>query len=205
MCLQCLLDMPLTYFWNWRDNPAEKSLWGRIYPDRVISLFYYSHDNPYSKLIHEIKYEGNRELGRYLGEILGRKVTEEEPQFIDDIDYLIPVPLHPLKRLQRGFNQAEVIASGISSTIKKPLLKGVLIRGRYRRSQTEVAIEKKWENIEGAFRLKRGADSYKELEGAHVVLIDDVLTTGSTIEACCNALKNIKNLRVSIITLSFVG
>lgn len=205
LCIQCVLDMPLTYFWKWKDNPAEKRLWGRIYPERVISLYYYRHDDQYSGLIHKIKYGGNPELGKYLGKMLGKKIMESCPEFIEDIDYLIPVPLHPIKKIRRGFNQAEVIAQGISSATGKTLLRKTLIRKIYSRSQTGVAIENKWKNVEGAFALKKGSETCMKLEGAHIVLIDDVLTTGSTMEACNDALKNIKNLRVSLITLSFVG
>jgi len=205
ICICCLSEMPLTYFWNWHENPAEKTLWARINPERVISLYYYSNNNPYSDLIHKIKYNGNRQLGLWLGNMLGLKILENDPVYLNDIDYLIPVPLHPLRRIKRGFNQAEVIAKGISSSTGKRLLKRVLIRKRHNTSQTGTEVKDKWKNVAGAFALKRSADHYKDLEGAHIALIDDVLTTGSTIEACSQMLKGIKNLRVSIITLAFVG
>ena len=205
MCICCLSEIPLTYFWNWHENPAEKALWARINPERVISLYYYSHDNPYSDLIHKIKYDGNQQLGLWMGNMLGRKILENDPEYLNDIDYLIPVPLHPLKRMKRGFNQAEVIAKGISSSTEKRLLNRVLIRKRHSASQTGIEVKDKWKNVAGAFALRRRLGYYKYLEGAHVALIDDVLTTGATIEACSEALKSIKNLRISIITLAYVG
>ena len=111
VCAECLKDMPLTYFWSWRANPAEQILWARTYLEGVVSLFYYSRDNDYKELLHAVKYGGNVATGRWLGRILGEKMREAAYPLPDVI---VPVPLHWRRQWKRGYNQAEVIARGIS-------------------------------------------------------------------------------------------
>lgn len=199
ICHKCLEDMPLTYFWKWRDNPAEKILWGRCRFETVSSLFYYHRESDYAHLTPRIKYGGDRKLGIFLGRMLGRFMAET----ITDIDIIIPVPLHPLKKWSRGYNQSEIIARGISEGLGgAPTAGGIIKRTHWARSQTRTDMGNKWENVENAFTLDRSR--YHELAGAHILLVDDVLTSGATAESCWNTMKDIPGIKLSFATLAYV-
>lgn len=208
VCGSCLADMPLTYFWSWRGNPAERMLWVRTYLQGVVPLFYYSNDNDYRKLLHLVKYGGDTALGCWLGCMLGKKMREADYPVPDAV---IPVPLHWLRRWRRGYNQAEVIALGVSEglsggqTPEIPVLTDILRRIRYSTSQTRMSVGSKWENVSGAFVLKDVKKAADRLNGLHVLLVDDVLTTGATVEACWDALRVIPGIRVSYASIAFVS
>ena len=203
VCAECLKDMPLTYFWSWRANPAEQILWARTYLEGVVSLFYYSRDNDYKELLHAVKYGGNVATGRWLGRILGEKMREAAYPLPDVI---VPVPLHWRRQWKRGYNQAEVIARGISEGLSGdiPVLTGILRRVRYSTSQTRMSVGSKWENVSGSFVLIDNITAAERLSGRHVLLVDDVLTTGATVEACWDALRVIPDVRVSYASIAFV-
>lgn len=203
VCAECLKDMPLTYFWSWRGNPAEQILWARTYLEGVVSLFYYSRDNDYKELLHAVKYGGNVATGRWLGRILGEKMREAAYPLPDVI---VPVPLHWRRQWKRGYNQAEVIARGISEGLSGdiPVLTDILRRVRYSTSQTRMSVGSKWENVSGAFVLRDIKTAAERLSGRHVLLVDDVLTTGATAEACWDALRGIPDIRVSYASIAFV-
>ncbi|MBR5610447.1 MAG: ComF family protein [Bacteroidales bacterium] len=202
LCDDCMEDMPLTYYWDWPENPAEKKLWVRTYLNRVIPLFFYTRESRYITLIHKIKYQGKIGLGLYMGRLLGKKIKRSLP----DIDYIVPVPLHPLRKWRRGYNQAEVIARGVAEAMFGPsdasdrVLTDVLKRVRYTRTQTRRKMDDKWSNVANAFR----PHNTKDLSGKHILIIDDVLTTGATLEACATILVEQLGCRVSIATLAYV-
>ncbi len=203
ICKECLNDIPLTYFWSWRDNPAEKKLWGRMYLQSVCSLYIYNRDNNYVNMIHRIKYDGDIALGYYLGSMLGKYMKEGGNGVYNEIDYLVPVPLHPIKKWKRGFNQSEIIAKGISDAMGgAALCTDVLKRGRYTSTQTKRGTESKWKNVENAFKIVK-KNSYK-LKGKHIIIVDDVLTSGATVQACYDALSKIENIKISLATLGYV-
>ena len=187
VCAECLADMPLTYFWTWRENPAERMLWGRTYLHGVVSLFYYSYDNEYKELLHQVKYGGDVGLGSWLGGMLGRYMRDCYPS----PEVIVPVPLHWRRKWRRGYNQAEVIARGLAEGMK------------YAVSQTRMHVGNKWENVSGAFSLNPKAD-LETLRGRHILLVDDVLTTGATAEACWDALRVIPDIKISYASVAFV-
>lgn len=207
LCCDCLEDIPLTYFWTWKDNPAEKKLWGRSYIERIISLFLFSHENNYPNIIYSLKYKGNRKIGRHFGAILGSYIADQ----MQDIDYIVPVPLHWKKHRKRGYNQSYEIAKGINSVLKKEIATDIIRRRRNTTTQTKMSKDQKWDNLAGAFELKnskrtKSLKSTLSIENSHIhiLLVDDVLTTGATIIACCEELKKLKNLKVSVVTLAYV-
>ena len=204
VCAECLKDMPLTYFWSWRGNPAEQILWARTYLMGVVSLFYYSRDNDYKELLHSVKYSGNVAVGRWLGRMLGEKMCEAS---YPPPDVIIPVPLHWRRKWKRGYNQAEAIARGISEGLSGdiPVLTGILQRTRYSISQTRMSVGSKWENVSGAFVIGNKKSAAERLSGRHVLLVDDVLTTGATAEACWDAVRDIPDIRVSYASIAFVA
>ena len=198
--------MPFTHFWNVQDNPAEKVFWGRCRVERVYSLFYYT--NNWRKPIHLLKYDGHAPIGKYLGRMLGEKLLlpDNFPQF----DYIVPVPLHWRKLLTRGYNQSEVIARGIRVGLsgrgkeKGPqIVPNLLRRKRFAASQTSKVREQRWNSVKDAYALNGRCRSVPA-KGAHILLVDDVLTTGATLEACAAILVEQLGCRVSIATLAYV-
>lgn len=199
ICKSCMEDFPYTYFWNWRDHPWEKALWGRCNFRFVCSLFYYSRDNDYSRLDKRIKYAGDISLGRWLGAMLGEKMMT----LCEDVDYIVPVPVHPIRRWKRGYNQAEIIAKGIEKGLcRSSILYNALYRRKNSVSQTSLDVNDKWNNVKGVFGLKRGACDV--LAGKHVLIVDDLLTTGATAQACFEALAQVPGIIVSFATLAAV-
>lgn len=197
LCLKCSFEIPLTYFWTWSGNPAEERFSGRVGFVHASSLFYYRDESPYKNLIHNFKYKGSRKLGAYMGELLGEKLLH--CGIYDDVDIIIPVPLHPFKRWKRGYNQAEIIAREVGKVLRKPVNASLLIRKRYTKSQTKKDALQREKNVSGAFRVRF---DYL-LKGRHVLLIDDVLTTGATLGACALEILSVEGCRVSFATLAF--
>lgn len=196
ICLSCLNNIPRTNYHLLTDNPVEKRFWGKAPIFRGTSFFFFQKGSPFQKLLHELKYKGNKEIG----EILGRYAAAEllnSPDFCR-IDIIIPIPLHPKRFAQRGYNQSEWIGKGLSAVLDKPQNTNTLKRVKQTTTQTKKSVFERFENTEGIFELS-GA---KELEGKHLLLIDDVLTTGSTLNAAINTLLNIPNVKISIFTLA---
>lgn len=196
ICLCCLNNIPRTNYHLLTDNPVEKRFWGKAPIFRGTSFFFFQKGSPFQKLLHELKYKGNKEIG----EILGRYAAAEllnSPDFCS-IDIIIPIPLHPKRFAQRGYNQSEWIGKGLSAVLDKPQNTNTLRRVKQTTTQTKKSVFERFENTEGIFELS-GA---KELEGKHLLLIDDVLTTGSTLNAAINTLLNIPNVKISIFTLA---
>lgn len=175
---------------------SRKKILGKVPIFRGTSFFFFQKGSPFQKLLHELKYKGNKEIG----EILGRYAAAEllnSPDFCS-IDIIIPIPLHPKRFAQRGYNQSEWIGKGLSAVLDKPQDTNTLKRVKQTTTQTKKSVFERFENTEGIFELS-GA---KELEGKHLLLIDDVLTTGSTLNAAINTLLNIPNVKISIFTLA---
>jgi ComF family protein len=198
LCLGCETDFPYTYFWNWENNPAEILFWGRLDNVKAVSLFYYREGSGYKEIIHRFKYNGERSMGRYFSAILGEKMASSGR--FDDIDLLVPVPLHFVRKWKRGFNQSHVIAKEISSALGKPVADDVLVRRKYTGTQTVKDPEARWKNVFKAFAVK----NEHKIRGKHILIVDDVLTTGATAEACGRHLTSLPGCRVSIATLGFV-
>ena len=200
-CLECYADMPLTWFWSVKENPAETVFWGRCMVERVYSLFYYT--NNWRKPVHLLKYGGNTAIGKYLGRMLGQKLLL--PDNFIQFDYIVPVPLHWRKKFRRGYNQAEIIAEGIKSALPYNciILPHVLRRRTFTGTQTARDRIHRWHNVSGAFELNPHFKK-RPPAGSHILLLDDVLTTGATLEACASILVEQLQCRVSIATLAYV-
>ena len=196
LCLSCLHDIPKTNYHLIADNPVEKRFWGKVPIFRATSYFFFQKGSSFQKLLHILKYKGNKEIGELLGKYAAIDLLDS-PDFTS-IDFIIPVPLHPKKYKLRGYNQSEWISKGISEILNKPLDTTTLLRVRENPTQTKKTVFERFENTEGIFELSNTT----LLAGKHVLLVDDVLTTGSTLEACARALLETQGIKISIFTLA---
>lgn len=196
ICTGCLLTMARTDFHIRRGNTLEQAFWGRCLIERAAAFSVYNRGSRIRTLIHALKYRGKKEIGTMLGDLYGRILSDGG--FIEGIDMIVPVPLHPARLRERGYNQSDFIASGISAATGVPSRNDIMRRIEMTGSQTKHSRYDRWVNVKGLFVVsKPGA-----VTGKHLLVVDDVVTTGSTMEACVNALHEAGDVRVSIVALA---
>ncbi|MDR1594279.1 MAG: ComF family protein [Prevotellaceae bacterium] len=199
ICMSCLYKMPRTRFWEKEDNEIAKLFWGKVNIERACSLFYFRKGSDYRPMIHKLKYKGKYNIGLRLGEELG--VCLDKASLYSDISMLVPVPLHPAKERMRGYNQSEYIAYGLSNIMNLPVEKRNLIRTKYTQTQTRKSSTERWENVREVFDVR----DKSRLNGEHILLIDDVITTGATIESCASTILNNCQCKVSIASIGYTS
>lgn len=182
ICLSCEQGMPLTAYTQQAGNPVEMSFWGRVPIEKCTSLFRFEKGSSYQSLLHHLKYRGNRKAGIYLGQLLGYELKHSS---FSVCDLIIPVPIHKKRLRQRGYNQSEIIAQGVSEIMDIPVESKLLVRKVHRESQTSMGRYERFENVYASFRI---ASNAPDINRKKVLLLDDVVTTGATLEACCYAL-----------------
>lgn len=195
LCLKCLSDLPKTEFQYYPNNPVEKTFWGRLPVTSASAHCYFTKGSLMQNLMHQLKYKGNKEMGLYLGRLMGRALADSNR--FRYVDALIPLPLFPLKEKKRGYNQAALLCEGAAEVMNKPVWKDVVVRTTHTESQTKKNRTERWLNMEGRFELAQP----QKIDGKQVLLVDDVITTGATLEACGAALLQAQNVRLSIATL----
>lgn len=196
ICLKCLREIPRTNFHLQKDNPVEKRFWGKADIQKASSFFFFTKGSPFQKLLHELKYRDNKEIGELMGAYAATDLIAD-PDFAT-VDLIVPIPLHPKKYIKRGYNQSELICNGLAKVFKKPVETKSLRRLKENTTQTRKTVYERYENTAGIFEVVNG----ETFENKHVLLVDDVLTTGSTIEAAIQALKTCKGIKISIFTLA---
>ncbi len=199
LCLECMNDLPHTGFALHANNPLEKKFWGRIAITAGMSEFYFSKSSIVQNLIHEFKYKSNVKVGFYLGKMMGKSILNSNR--FSNIDLLIPLPLFIKKEFKRGFNQSEILCEGIRDVINVPVASGNVIRTVATETQTKKGRTERWENVEKSFSILNPAS----LSGKNILLVDDVITTGATIEACGAQILKIENVKLSIASLAFAA
>lgn len=199
VCTRCRSLLPKTGYEHNEDNPLARLFYGKVRLKAVTACFFFSKEGKVQHLIHELKYKGNSDAGVFLGQELGKSI-KEAPLF-QGIDYLIPVPLHPKREKTRGYNQSMMIANGLSEVTGIPVGERFLVRSVNTATQTHKTKEERWQNVKDIFEV-RHAD---QLEGKYVLLIDDVLTTGATLEACAMKLAEVKGVVISCATAACAG
>ena len=196
ICTGCYISIPRTNYHLQPENPVAQLFWGRCMVEKAAAFSFYTRGSRIRNLIHKLKYSGIKEIGYELGRIYA--VSLKASGFTAGIDLIIPVPLHPSKKRIRGFNQSEYISEGISAVTGLSVDTVSLIRILQSSTQTSRTRYERWTNVEGIFRV---ADA-GAIRGKHVLLVDDVITTGSTIESCVNELLKIEDVKVSVIAIA---
>ncbi len=196
LCLNCnIYNLPRTAYHHIHDNQTFMRFAGRVNIEKATTLAYFTNEGLLQHLLHKLKYDGKKEIGAFLGKTLAYDL--QQVKWSEKIDLIVPVPLHPKKEAIRGFNQAEIIADGMQEVLNIPVITDVLHRTRYTESQTKKNREERLLNMQDAFNIKH----HEKIIGKHLLLIDDVLTTGATLEACAIALSQITNTHISIATI----
>ena len=198
LCARCSVGLPRTNLHLVSGNEAEKLFWGKVDVQRVSAYFYYQRGSDYRSVLRRLKYEGEQEVGVTMGRQMARELLQAD--FFEGIDCLLPVPLHKKKQRIRGYNQSVCIAQGISEVTGVPVIEGAVTREKNTETQTRKSALQRWENVEGIFKLQNA----EPFEGKHVLIIDDVLTTGSTCVACADALQGVARVKLSVLTLAMV-
>jgi ComF family protein len=197
ICTECYVIIPRTNYHKEEKNPVAQLFWGRCQIEKAAAFSYYNKGSRIQNLIHSLKYKGIKEIGFELGRIYA--LSLKSSGFITDIDLIIPVPLHPVKKRIRGFNQSDLISTGIAEVTGLPVDTGSLTRSAMSASQTRRSRYDRWTNVEGIFHVTEPA----RITGQHILLVDDVVTTGSTIESCANELLKVQGVRVSVLAIAF--
>lgn len=193
ICLECKFNLPYIDRHKLMLESIQKIFWGRIEIEKVYSVYNYQKGSHTQKLLHEIKYNSKTKLAIYLGEITASQLPKKHT-----LDVLLPIPLHPKKRKQRGYNQSLLLAQGIQKVTGIPIDCHSVSRTKINASQTQFSKYDRWENVKSIFKLE---DNHG-LSGKHILLVDDVLTTGATIEACAAAIFSKIDCKISVITLA---
>ena len=198
LCSACLLYLPRTAFqFTPDDNAMVQLFWGHTPILRAAALIYYQPHSEMAQIVYAMKYGQRPDIGEDMGRLMANEM--QIAHFFDDIDLLLPVPLSRKRLRQRGYNQSEQLAVGISDITQLPVVTGVLLRRHFRQSQTSLNRQERQENVAGMFHLKDDTP----LRHRHVLLIDDICTTGATLTACADALKQVEGIRISVLTFGF--
>lgn len=199
LCLLCNDQLPVTNFHFHANNPVEKIFWGRIPLAAAASYLYFTKESLLQHLLHQLKYNGNKEVGYFLGQQMGNAFKQSNR--FSDIDALVALPLFPSKERKRGYNQAAVLCEGFSAATGIPFLNNIVARTLSTETQTHKNRIERWQNMDGRFELKEE----KLIAHKKIVLIDDVVTTGATLEACGHELLKAPETQLIIATLAYTS
>ncbi len=198
LCSVCLLHAPRTTFqFTPYDNDVAQLFWGQMTIEKAASWIYYEPHSEMAQLIYRLKYDSRPDIGRDIGRTMASEMLTSG--FFDDIDALLPVPLASKRLRQRGYNQSEELARGISDITGLPVINKAISRVRFRQSQTSLSRQERRENVDGLFVVK----NQQALEGRHILLIDDVCTTGATLMAVGRVIEEILGAKISLLTLGY--
>lgn len=195
LCISCLEDIPLTRLHDKDFNELEQLLAGKIPIEKASSLFYYIKGSKFANILHDVKYKNRPYLAKWLTFYLSQELYDND--FFADIDYLLPIPLHKLKKSERGYNQSYYIAKGIAECTKIPISEK-LIAHRSHSTQTRKGRLERWENTQDIFKIKDA----ELFQNKHVLLIDDVITTGATILSASRELHKIPGVKISVLSMA---
>jgi len=199
LCMRCISELPETNFHMHANNPVEKIFWGRLSLVSATAQYYFSKETRMQRLMHQFKYKGNKDLGKQLGYLMGSDLLQSNR--FKNIDALVPLPLFAAKEKRRGYNQATVLCEGIAEIMKVDIFRDIVRRTRHTDTQTKKGRVERWMNIEGKFELINP----EKIRNRNILLVDDVITTGATLEACGQELLKAGNVQLRIATLCFAS
>ncbi|MCB0381565.1 MAG: ComF family protein, partial [Flavobacteriales bacterium] len=195
ICTSCIINLPKTNYHLHNENPLNKIFWGRVSIEMVAAYYFFNKGNKVQNLLHQLKYKGAKNVGEKIGLLYGYELLEFNN--FKDVDFIVPVPLHPKKLKKRGYNQSESFANGLAQSLKKEVVTNLLLRTVNSETQTKKSRFNRWENVATIFTISNAS----AIEGKHVLLVDDVITTGATIEGCAQLLTQ-NNATVSVVTIA---
>lgn len=197
VCLLCRYDFPVIEITDFKNNQVMSAFYGRVPLQNAVSFLYFRKKGKAKTLIHLLKYKGRQEIGTFLGDWFGYELQQSNQ--LDDIDYIVPVPLHPKRLKERGYNQLTTFGQRLSLALSTSYMPNVLLRNEATKTQTLKQRFERFDNVTTKFKLT----DTSIFNNKHVLLIDDVITTGATIEACCNELLKAKNITISVATIAY--
>ncbi len=195
-CIYCQASMPVTCFEFFPTNPIEKIFWGRVVVEAASAHLYFTTGSSVQRSLHLLKYKGKKEIGIYFGKCMSTALIHSRR--FSECEMIIPLPLFAEREKKRGFNQATLIATGLSLQLKIPVVEDVVVRVKRTDTQTHKSRIQRWKNMESTFEIREPL----KIMGRHVLLVDDVVTTGASLEACARVLQNIPGVKISIACLA---
>lgn len=199
VCISCRHDFPLTDFLNNPNNLLEKQFYGRVPIEEAVALFHFAKKGKIQQLIHKLKYKGQENIGLFFGKWMGESLKNSKR--FKEIDCIVPVPIHPRKQKQRGYNQLTKLGVSVGKTLEIPFNENNLIRVINTPAQTHKGRVERFSGKKNHFEIVNTV----LFNGKHILLIDDVITTGVTIEACTKELLKCKNVKVSIAVVAYTS
>lgn len=196
VCTLCRHELPLTNFESSTNNEVTKILYGRVQLRYTSALLWFSKKGLVQRLLHNLKYKGHEEVGEFLGQWLGQELCRHEG--FKTVDVVIPVPLHSKRLRQRGYNQVDKFGRELAEALECDFNTNVLQKTKATRTQVFKDRIKRWMDDDGLFVVT----DYESLKGKHILLVDDIITTGATIEICANALSKIEGITISVATMA---
>ena len=197
ICAKCIHNLPFTHHHNIKETEINKAFYGLVPFEFGASMLYFNKKGISQNLIHNLKYKKRQEIGTYLGDLYATDLIHLET--FKEIDFIIPVPLHKKRFHERGYNQVTTFCKAIEKNLSIPMLEDVLVKTQHLKSQTNKSKEGRVENNKNVFSIK----NQHKIEGKHLLIIDDVFTTGATMEACAKEILKIKNTKISILTMAY--
>ncbi|MDO6801223.1 phosphoribosyltransferase family protein [Wenyingzhuangia sp. 1_MG-2023] len=197
LCLDCSLKLEYAHYTQTDDNPIKKIFWGRINLINATTLYIYQKNSPIQSLLKELKYKGLTSFGTYAAKAIISEI--DQSPFFNTIDYVIPIPLHPKKERKRGYNQVELFGTTLANYFQVPFVKDALIKTDNNQSQTKQNKDERYKSVKNSFLANKKHDFHQK----HILLVDDVLTTGATLISCCKALQKEHTIKISIITIAY--
>lgn len=195
ICTSCLIELPKTRYHEIDFNPMEQLFAGKTLIEKASGFFFYEKGNPYSNILHDLKYRNQPQIGRFIAQLYAKELFSKGS--FNGIDCIIPIPLHSSKLRKRGYNQSFMIAQGFADIFKVPVFTDVITATRPHDSQTNKGIYERWLNTQGIFKAK----STSKIEGKHVLIVDDVITTGATLLSASLAIADVPGIKISLATI----
>lgn len=199
ICVRCQADLPRVRTVSFEENDIARIFWGLVPIEKGISFFHYAPHSPYSRILFELKYHDHPEVGKTMGRMMAEEL--KATSFFDGIDLIVPIPLSRKKERQRGYNQSDWIAWGISEATGIPTDTTSVVRIKSNPSQTTLDHRQRRENVWDIFAVRHPGS----LEGRHILLVDDVITTGATMLSCAETIARACRVRFSVLSLAWAG